>query len=294
MATVGVVSPGFMGAGLGWALREGGARVVAMVAGRSARTRRFAEEAGLELLPTLPEVIAAADVILSVTPPGRARAAAGEIAAAMTATGNHPIVADLNAIAPTTMTEIAALLSPASVVDGAISGAPPTVRSGARIYLSGKDAEIIAALPWQDRVTRIVVGDQIGRASAVKMSTAGVYKGVNALITQAMRAAAANGVLDEFLADLAHNDLDPTGVVSSATKAHRFIDEMREIATTQSAAGLTPALFTAIAEVYADIATTPLANGDPETSNNAMPPADIVRLLSSSAPGKGETVTPER
>jgi len=37
MTTVAIVSPGFMGAGLGWALRGGGARVVATVEGRSER-----------------------------------------------------------------------------------------------------------------------------------------------------------------------------------------------------------------------------------------------------------------
>jgi hypothetical protein len=61
-----------------------------------------------------------------------------------------------------------------------------------------------------------------------------------------MRTAGQHGVLDQVLADLARNDLDGTaGVVSAATKAHRFVDEMHEIAATQADAGLTPALFEA-------------------------------------------------
>src|SRR4051812_23976873 len=48
MSTVAIVSPGYMGAGLGWALRQGGARVVPPVHGRSERTGRLAAEAGLE------------------------------------------------------------------------------------------------------------------------------------------------------------------------------------------------------------------------------------------------------
>ena len=57
MITVGVVSPGAMGSALGRALVTGGARVVATVEGRSARTARLAER--IELLPGLDDVAAA-------------------------------------------------------------------------------------------------------------------------------------------------------------------------------------------------------------------------------------------
>jgi hypothetical protein len=39
---------------------------------------------------------------------------------------------------------------------------------------------------------------------------------------------------------------------------------MREIAGSQAAVGLTPALFEAFADVWADITTRPLADGQPE------------------------------
>jgi hypothetical protein len=50
----------------------------------------------------------------------------------------------------------------------------------------------------------------------------------------------------------------------SATKAERFVGEMREIAATQASVGLTPALFEAMAEVYAALAETPLGGEAPE------------------------------
>jgi 3-hydroxyisobutyrate dehydrogenase-like beta-hydroxyacid dehydrogenase len=279
MTTVAIVSPGYMGAGLGWALREGGARVVATVDGRSPRTRRLAAGAGIDLLPTLADVVAAAGVVLSVTPPGRAPAAAGSIAAACRRAGVAPIVADLNAVAPATMATMAGELDGLPVVDGSISGPPPTQAPGARIYLSGPRAGEVAALPWAGKVEPIVVGDAIGSASALKMCTASVYKGLNALLTQAMRTAGRHGVLDHVVADLGRNGLDRSGgVARGATKAHRFVDEMRQIAATQAGAGLTPALFEAFADVYADIARTALADGDPETTG-ALPPAEIVSRL---------------
>lgn len=279
MVTVGMVSPGYMGAGLGGALRAGGARVVATVAGRSPRTVRLA--AGLELLPGLAEVVEAADVVLSVTPPGQAVDAAQRIGDTARELGVTPLVADLNAVSPVTMAKITEALAGLPVVDGSISGPPPSARPGARIFLAGLRAAEIAALPWAGQVEPIVLdGAALGSASALKMCTASVYKGLTALVTQAMRTADRHGVLDQVLADLGRNDLDTSAAVAmSATKAHRFVDEMREIAATQAQAGLTPALFEAMAAVYADVAGTDLAQGDPESADRTLSPAEMVRRL---------------
>ena len=280
MTTVGMHGAGHMGAGLGWALREGGARVVTTLAGRSARTRKMVADAGLEPLDSLDAVVAMADVVLVVVPPGEARAAATALAEAAQRTGSRPLVADLNAIAPSTVDEVARRLDGLDFVDGSISGGPPTVTPGARIYLSGDRAADVAALPWR-HVHPVLVPGRAGQASAVKMCTASVYKGTTALLTQALRAAAANGVLDEVLADLATGGFPEPArrAVVGATKAERYVPEMREIAATQESAGLPVALFAAIAEVYAQIATTELAALDPESVDRSMPPVEVVRRL---------------
>jgi 3-hydroxyisobutyrate dehydrogenase-like beta-hydroxyacid dehydrogenase len=127
-----------MGAGLGWALREGGARVVTTLAGRSPRTARLVTDAGLEVLRDLDEVVRAASHLLVVTPPDVALDAAASIAAAAARTGARPLVADLNAIAPPTVDRVASTIAPLDLVDGSISGSPPTVRPGARIYFSSR------------------------------------------------------------------------------------------------------------------------------------------------------------
>lgn len=276
---IGIVSPGAMGAGLGGALRHGSARVVTTLDGRSERSGRLAAAAGLELLGSLDDVVAAARVVLVVTPPGAARDAARDIADAARRTGARPLVADLNAVAPTTVASIEAALAEAGLdlVDGSISGPPPGVRPGARVYLSGARAGEVAALPWRD-VRPIMLAGPNGRASAVKMSTASVYKGVTAVVAQALRAADFHGVLDEVLADLGET-ADPGAIAVAATKAARFVAEMREISSAQGAAGLTPALFEAFAEVYAEIAATDLAAGHPEDTPRDVPAAEVVRRL---------------
>ncbi|MGN9905928.1 DUF1932 domain-containing protein [Phytohabitans sp. LJ34] len=276
---IGIVGPGFMGAGLGGALRAGGARVVTTLQGRSARSRRLAEAGGLEVLDTLDEVCATAEVILVVTPPGAATSAAEQIAKAADRTKSRPLVADLNAIAPTTVAGIEAVLARVGLdlVDGAISGPPPSARPGARVYLSGPRAAEVADLPWRD-VRPIVLPGPTGRASAVKMCTASVYKGTTAIVAQAMRAADHFDVLDVVLEDLG-DEGDPGAVAAAAAKAARFVQEMREIASAQRAAGLTPALFEAFADVYEDIAATDLAGSDPENTRRDLPASEVARRL---------------
>lgn len=272
-----------MGAGLGVSLLRGGARVVTTVAGRSARTARLAAE--LTLLSDVDAVVSVADVVLLVVPPGEALAAAATVAEAARRSGSAPLIAELNAVSPATHAEIAGLLDGFDLVDGSISGPPPNVRPGAAIYLSGPRAAEIAALPWTG-ANPVVVGAAGGMASAVKMCTASVQKGLWGLLTHALVTAEAHGVLDTVTADVAAflDKTDPNAdlarpVASAAAKAHRYVAEMREIAATQAAAGLTPALFTAFAEAFAAVAATDLAAEDPESLPADLTVANAVHRL---------------
>ena len=272
-----------MGSALGARLRDGGVRVVVALDGRSGRTRRLAEEASLDDVGTLDTLVADADVVLSVVPPGAAVEVAEAVAAV--ARGATPLVADLNAVAPATAERVAAALAAAGLetVDGAISGPPPLEAGKTRMYLSGQRAREVAALPFEG-VERVVVGDAVGLASAVKMCTASVYKGRVALLAQALRAADRYGVVEHVVDDLADTGLLSRervgGTLGKASaKAWRYVPEMEEIAAAQAGAGLTPALFLAIATVYADIADRALADA-PEDVANDLPLAEVLARLS--------------
>ena len=258
-----------MGTALGNTLVRGGARVVTTLAGRSERTHRLAARGELELLDDLAAVMREADVVLSIVPPEAAPDVAEAIGRAAREQAAGPLVADLNAIAPSTAARIAEAgrANGLELVDGSISGPPPWSAGTTRIYLSGSRAREIADLPF-DGVERIVVGPEVGSASAVKMSTASVYKGSSALLVQALLAAHANGVLEHVLADL--RTAAPELVANlerrlgnAAAKSGRYVGEMREIAATQAAAGLTPALFEGMAEVYSALARTPSCAHEP-------------------------------
>lgn len=285
MRTVAIVSPGAMGSAVGAAYRDAGSRVVATVAGRSPRTAGLAEQAGLELLPDLDAVVGTAELVLSIVPPDRALEAAAAIAAAAGRTGSRPLVSDWNAVSPATVRLLGETLSAAGLelVDGSISGGPPRADYRTRVYVSGPRAAALAeaAPAWIDAR---VVGDEVGLASAVKMCTASMYKGSTALLLHALATAQAHGVLPQVLDDLGDafpRQIEHAGrqIAVSATKAERFVGEMQEIAATQQSAGLTPALFEAIAEIYGRVAATPLAAQAPEAVPASPELADVLEQL---------------
>ena len=287
MRTVGIVSPGAMGSAVGAAYRAGGARVVSTLAGRSERTRSLAEQAGLELLDDADAVVAAADLVLSIAPPDQARSIAADLAASAERTGARPLVSDWNAVSPSTAREVAGIVAAAGLefVDGSISGGPPRADYRTRVYVSGPRAsELAEAAPaWLDVRA---VGAEVGLASAVKMCTASVYKGYTALLTHALVTAHANGVLAEVLDDLhdsfpAQIDRAARLLAVSTTKAGRYVGEMREIADTQASAGLTPALFEAMAEVYGHLAETDLGAAAPESIAPEPPLEEVLEGLAS-------------
>jgi len=261
--TIAVVSTGSMGSALARVWLGGGLRVVSTAEGRSARTERLAEQAGVELLPTLDAAVALCDAVVSVVPPSEAPVVARAVEQSARIAETKPLFADLNAIAPRTVRDLP--LTRLDLVDGSISGPPPTRPGTTTVYLSGRRARELGDAPAPG-LNVVVVGEEIGLASAVKMSTASVYKGTLALLAHALLAARANGVLEHVLDDLgpAYVDRIESALARAGSKAPRYVGEMREIAATQAEAGLTPALFEAMAEVYAALARSPLADRAPE------------------------------
>jgi 3-hydroxyisobutyrate dehydrogenase-like beta-hydroxyacid dehydrogenase len=257
-----------MGSALGAALQRGGATVLTSVTGRSGRTRALAERAGLQLADGLDEVVRRSAVLLSVVPPQDAVPAGVDLVERAGRLGVRPLLVDLNAVAPTDVIGLAERATEAGLpfVDGAISGAPPGAGHGrTRVLLCGPSAAEVAGLPWTDAAVT-VVGDRIGAASAAKMCTGGVRKGTTALLINALVTAAEYGVLEPVAAELRRAlGRDPAVEVElAASKAWRFVPEMEAVADTQASAGLDPAAYRAIAEVFRRTADSPLAAVRPE------------------------------
>lgn len=277
---IGLFGAGAMGSALGAGWQAGGTQVVTCVAGRSERTRALVSAAGLDVVESLDELVRC-EVVVSVVPPGSAVDVARSVAAAASRVGAAPLVADLNAIAPPTVHAVAAALGDLDLIDGSLSGGPPRAGRPTRVYLSGPHAESFPANPWLDAV---VLGGELGTASALKMCTASVYKGTKAVIMQAMLTAQRHGVLDEFLADTAREWPDDvpawhTDIALAATKAARYVDEMEEIARTQADAGLPAELFEGMAAAYARAARTELGRRPPESVDGTATPDEVLAAL---------------
>ena len=249
MTTIGLLHPGEMGAAIGSALRQRGHEVVWASTGRSNATAVRAREAGLTDAGSVDVLAERSDVILSVCPPHAATAVAASVA------GSGALFVDANAIAPATARAIAQDRDAARFVDGGIIGPPPARAGTTRLYLSGTRAPDVAELFDGTAVEACVVSEEIGDASAVKMTYAAWTKGTAALLLAIRAVAEAEGVAEPLLEEwrLSLPDL-PDAVERAARSANakgwRWVGEMEEIAATFAAAGQPDGFHRAAAEVY--------------------------------------------
>ncbi|MYE27604.1 MAG: NAD(P)-dependent oxidoreductase [Chloroflexi bacterium] len=267
MSRVGIINPGAMGISIAASARAAGHDVYWSSAGRSEATRQRAEEQHLIAVDTLNELSGNCDVIICVCPPH----AAQSVAEAVIDAGFRGLYCDGNAIAPQKAQAIGARLATAGIdfVDGSIIG-PPAWKAGAtRFYLSGSSAEQIADL-FNNTVTEaIVIGDEIGKASALKMAFAALTKGSTALLSAIYGTADQLGVRDDLEREWAMRDSDSVAqrrnqVRNVTEKAWRFAGEMQEIAATFESAGMPPGFFVAAHDVYERMAQFKDADSAPE------------------------------
>jgi 3-hydroxyisobutyrate dehydrogenase-like beta-hydroxyacid dehydrogenase len=245
--TVGLLHPGEMGSAVGATLASRGETVIWASAGRSAATAERAQIAGLEDVGSVEELCRRSDVIISVCPPH----AAAEVAEA--AQGFPGIYVDANAVSPATARSIEELVG--RCVDGGIIGPPPAEQGTTRLYLSGREAGLVADLFAETTVDARVVSAEVGAASAVKMAFAGWTKGSAALLLAIRALARVEGVeetlLDEWRLSLPQlEDRSVAAARSAQKKSWRWIGEMEEIAQTFASAGLPDGFHRAAAEIY--------------------------------------------
>ena len=286
--TVGIISPGDMGSGIGEKLVKNGARVVVALDARSERTKSLAASAGLEDVGTVERLVTEASHVLSVMVPSEAVSAAERVAKALQSTGAAPIYADLNAISPGSTKRVGEIVEEAGArfVDGGIIGGPPRGSVNPRIYLSGPNAPDLAVLEEHGLILP-VIGDQVGQASGLKMCYASMTKGLQALGTELLVTARLLG-LDEHLrkemesSQPAIRQWLSKSMLGMPPKAHRWIGEMEEIAQTFEEVGLTPRMLLGAADMYRWIATTEPGQETPENRDKARDLDGLVAALAES------------
>ena len=253
MSAVGIINPGAMGISIAASAQAAGQTVYWASAGRSAATRQRAQQHNLLDMDTLAQLCKRCDVIICVCPPH----AAESVAEAVLAAGFGGLYCDGNAIAPQKARRIGERMMTAGIdfVDGGIIGPPAWEAGTTRFYLSGKSAPQIANLFDGSVTEAIVIGEEVGRASALKMVFAAQTKGTTALLSAVQATAEAMGVRGDLdaewsrrLPDAAESRAKQVRTVTA--KAWRFTGEMQEIAATFAEAGLPDGFHLAAYEVY--------------------------------------------
>ncbi len=257
--TVAIIAPGEMGSAVGRRLRERGARIVTALAGRSAASVARAERAGFGAIDDRARLVAEAQLILSIVPPGEAVALAESFVPALAAAREKPVYVDCNAVAPETALRIGAILARAQCpyVDAGIIGPPPSPSGRTVFYASGDAAAELARLAPLGLEVRVLKAP-IGAASALKMSYAGLTKGITALGSAIALGAARGGTTEALIQELRESQpaLLPylARLPTMFPKAYRWVAEMEEIAQFLAADPAGQQIYHGAAQLYARLA----------------------------------------
>lgn len=230
---VAVVAPGNMGAAVGKRLTEHAVEVLTTLTGRSVASVARATAAGMRAVSATELV--SAQLLLSIVPPAAALSFAQLIAPELRAAPRKPVFVDCNAVSPATAQRIGAVIEPtgAAFVDAGIIGPPPGDSRQPSIYASGPNATQVAVLKAHGLDIRVLEGP-VGAASALKMSFAGINKGIIAVAAAMTLAATRSGAAKELRSALAEREpallaaLDRK-IPDMLPKAYRWIAEMQEI-----------------------------------------------------------------
>jgi len=252
---IAILSPGTMGSALAARLLEHGARVLTSLDGRSAETVDRACAVRMENASL--EMIAGADLVLSIVPPSEALNLAKALAKPLRETRFKPAYIDCNAISPGTKTAIASILADTGCdfLDGAIVGSPPQPgQKGPRIYVSGDKCDRVSVLGDLGLDLRRIEGP-VGAAAALKMTYAGINKGIIALGAAMILAASRSGASPALYQELSESLPEllsrfKTGIPDMYPKAYRWVAEMREIAAFVAEDQATAGIFEAAARLY--------------------------------------------
>lgn len=253
MFRIGLLHPGEMGISIAASAINSGYQVYWVSQGRSEKTRARAEKYRLVEVDSLFQLCQTCEIILSVCPPH----AAEDVARSVAGTGFTGLYMDANAISPQRSVKIGQIMQSTGIrfIDGGIIGGPAWRPKETWLYLSGEYSREITACFSNGPLETRIIGDEIGKASALKMCYAAYSKGTTALLTAIAAASETLGIREELYQQW---DMDNPGfseqvnqrVTRVTAKAWRFEGEMKEIAETFREAGLPGEFHEAAAQIY--------------------------------------------
>lgn len=254
---LGLVGYGEIGSTLGAGLRKAGLDAIhcydkyAFDGPYSGLMQRRAEEAGVTLVRSNQELADAADVIVSVTPGSVSLESAAAFAPCLT---SRHIFVDFASATPKIKVGVAQRLiaTGALIGDASIEGTPKNGYA-MPILSSGPAGERVRDLlnPWGMRIE--FVGDELGRASGIKILRSVLIKGIEALTDEMLLAARHYGIDEIVLASASKTlarpwmdtveSLIPSGIIHAKRRA----EELEMSAEAVADAGIEPVMARAVA-----------------------------------------------
>jgi 3-hydroxyisobutyrate dehydrogenase-like beta-hydroxyacid dehydrogenase len=267
MTKLSILHPGQMGISVAASAQKSGCKVYWVSEGRSEQTRKRAQEHNLVDAHTLENLCQICDLIISICPPHAAEDVANQVLTA----GFQGLYVDANAIAPQRTIRIGRIFQADGIdfVDGSIIGGPAWQAGRTWLYLSGVKAHRIADCFSAGPLEVSVIGDEIGKASALKMCFAAYTKGTTALLSGILAAAEELDVRSELETQWSRAGSDfstqtQERVRRVTAKAWRFEGEMKEIASTLAGTSIPAGFHIAAAEIYRRMADFKDARETPE------------------------------
>jgi len=253
MMKIGILHPGEMGVSIAASAIKSGHQVYWVSKYRSEKTRFRAEKHKLIELDLLSQLCKSSEIIFSICPPH----AAEDVAKDVIEHRFHGHYLDANAISPQRTIKIGQMMESQDIhfIDGSIIGGPAWTPKETWLYLSGREAKVVADCFTSGPLEPKIIGDEIGKASALKMCYAAYSKGTTALLAAILAAAESFDVRDKLYQQWELDDSNFVKQVEGRTlrviaKAWRFEGEMHEIASAFQGAGLPGDFHKAAAEVY--------------------------------------------
>ncbi|NKJ00569.1 NAD(P)-dependent oxidoreductase [Novosphingobium sp. SG707] len=207
----------------------------------------LAAQDGLMVARDAQEALAGRAMVLSLVTADSALPAAQGYAAFLP---KGAIWADCNSVAPGTKREAAAAIEAAGgcYVDVAVLAPVDPARLNVPLLLAGREAGRAEAMLREAGFNNIrIVGDEVGRASAIKMIRSVMVKGIEALTAEMMLAAQEAGVVDEVLSSLDASEKAWPWAKRAAYNIERMVThgvrraaEMEESAKTLTGLGIEP------------------------------------------------------
>lgn len=229
------------------------------------------QEDGVSGFESLPMALSGSVGVLSLVTADQALAVARN-AAQHIASG--ALYLDMNSVAPDTKREAAEVIGAAGgrYVDVAIMAPVNPAWLNVPLLVSGPDAR--AATDWLATLgfsNVRIVGDDIGRASTIKMLRSVIYKGMEALTAECLMACAQAGVTDEVIASFGDGWAEQANYRLDRMMVHgsRRSAEMAEAVKTLESLGVTPLMTKGTVERQAAIGALDVGT-PPETLNDKL------------------------